>query len=120
MTMSVPVAAATAWLRTRAPGAFDTTTAIAIALPLAVAALALLLPVWYLCRAMPPESTWSRLIATHAPAGALAAGAIAYVGVGLARVVASWRPEVPVAEAYARHLQIVFGEGALLYVLAVS
>jgi two-component system sensor histidine kinase AlgZ len=120
-TTCVPLAVAGTALLTRAPNALDTVGAAGIALPLSAVALGLMLPVWYLCRALPPESSpWSRLLVTHGGGAALASAALVYVGSGLARFVASWRADAPLPALYQSHATAVFAGGVLLYLLAVS
>src|SRR5262249_6837099 len=96
-------------------------SAALIALPLSVAATVLLLPVWYLCRALPVyETSLTRLLLTHA-VGALVTGlAAAYLGGALARLVGSARPGTGIESAYVAQSGGATAAGALLYLLAVS
>jgi hypothetical protein len=121
MAASVPVAAVATGLLTRGPSALPPILAAMIALPLAIAGLTLLLPAWYLCRALPPAHTpWPRLLATHTAGAALASVVWASMGTGLARLAGSIHPDVAVAELYAAHRAGLRVGGALLYLLVVS
>ena len=121
LAASVPLAVATAALLTRAPSPLPWPLAALVALPLSAAAVALLLPVWYLCRALPPDETpWPRLLVTHGGGAAVMGVAWASLGSGLARLVGSSRdaPELPAL--YEVHVAGVVAGGALLYLLSVS
>jgi hypothetical protein len=118
---SLPLAAAIAGLLTREPNAFPLLPATLLAGPLALVALALLLPVWYVCRTLPVgETPFSRLVATHG-AGALFAGlAWVYVGAHLTRLLAAYRPEPGLTGLYRLHVPGLLAVGALLYLLSAS
>jgi hypothetical protein len=121
MAIALPLAAATFALLTREPLALAPGAAALLALPLAVAGAALLLPAWYLCRALPPRETpWLRLLATHAGGAALAGVAWAWMGSGLARLAGSVLLDAGVSGRYEAHAAAVRAVGALLYVLACS
>jgi hypothetical protein len=119
MTVAVPVALAGTALLSQGRNALPATSAALIAVPLAVAATVLLLPVWYLCRALPVyETPLSRLLLTHA-GGALVTGvAGAYLGGVLARLAGGARLEI--VSAYQAQAAGATAAGALLYLLAVS
>jgi hypothetical protein len=121
MTASVPVALAGMALLTQGRNALAPAPAALIAFPLSVAATLLLLPVWYLCRALPvDEASASPLLLTHA-GGALITGLGAnYLGGVLARLVGSTRPGAGIEGAYAARWTGVMAAGVLVYVLAVS
>lgn len=120
-TAVVPLAAAITGALTRPPNAFAWTPAIWTAVLLAIVALALLLPVWYLCRALPPDSTpWSRLLATHGGGAVLTSAAWAYTGTGATYLVGSFYVEMGLPALYQAHVTVVLASGVLLYLLAVS
>ena len=121
LTASVPLAAATMGLLAQGRNALPLAAAAVVAVPLSVGALLVLLPVWYLCRALPAyETRVSRLLITHG-AGALLAGATgAYVGAALARLANPYWPGAGVAGLYPAHVPAVVAGGALVYLLAVS
>lgn len=121
MTASLPLAVATVGWLTRGPSPVPVLPAALIALPLSVAAVALLLPVWYLCRALPADETpWLRLLATHGGGAAIMSVGWAYLGTGLARLVESQSPAAALPDQYQAHVPGVMAGGALLYLLAVS
>jgi hypothetical protein len=117
----VPLALAGVGLLAQGRNALPPAAAAMIAFPLSLAATLLLLPVWYLCRALPVyETSASRLLLTHA-AGALLTGlAAAYLGGALARLVASTRAGVGIETGYQSRSAGVMVAGALVYLLAVS
>jgi hypothetical protein len=121
LTVSVPLAVAGVALLTQGRNALPVAAAAMIAVPLSLAAVVLLLPVWYLCRALPAyETSGSRLLLTHA-AGALLTGATgAYLGAALARLVGSSRPGAGILGLYEAQAPGVMAAGALVYLLAVS
>jgi two-component system sensor histidine kinase AlgZ len=120
VTASVPVALAGTALLVQGRNALPPAPAALIAFPLSVAAALLLLPVWYLCRALPVyETSLARLLLTHAGGAVLAGVAAAYLGQGLARLVASARPSLGIEGAYRAHFAAVMAAGALVYILAV-
>lgn len=121
LAAALPVALAVVGELTRTPDPVPALAALLIALPLSIAGLGLVLPVWYLCRALPVESTpWPRLLATHGAAAAVASGTWSYLGAGLARVVGSYQPELPLADLYQAHIPAILAGGAILYLLSVS
>ncbi len=118
---SLPLAAAVAGLLTREPNALPLLPATLLAVPLALVALALLLPVWYVCRTLPVgETPFSRLVATHGAGALFAALAWVYVGAQLARLLAAYRPEPGLPGLYRLHVPGLLAVGALLYLLAAS
>jgi two-component system, LytTR family, sensor histidine kinase AlgZ len=121
LAASVPLAAAGTGLLTQGRNALPPFAAVSIAAPLSVAAVLFLLPVWYLCRALPAnETSGSRLLLNHA-AGALVAGtAGAYLGAALARVADRYQPGAGILGLYQAQAPGVMAAGALLYLLAVS
>jgi two-component system sensor histidine kinase AlgZ len=121
MAASLPLAVVAAALLVQGPSALPPTAAGLIAVPLAAAAAGLVLPVWYLCRALPVNATpIVRLAVTHA-GGAVATGlALVYGGTLLARGVASYRADPRIPELYAAHIPSVMAGGLLVYLLAVS
>ena len=120
MTASLPVALAGTALLAQGRNALPPAAAAMIAFPLSVAAMLLLLPVWYLCRALPVyETSLSRLVLTHAGGALLTGLAGAYLGGALARLVESARPGSGIQSAYAAQAAGVTAAGGLLYLLAV-
>jgi hypothetical protein len=121
MMASLPVALAGTALLAQGQNALPAQSAALIAFPLAVAATLLLLPVWYLCRALPVyETSLSRLLLTHA-AGALLTGLAALsLGRTLAHLAAALRPRAGVEAAYDAQAAGVLAAGTLVYLLAVS
>ena len=121
VTAALPLAALIAGLVTQGPGALPPAAAVLVAAPLAVVAVALLLPVWYVCRSLPVGDTpLTRLLATHA-LGAVATSVIwVYVGAGLARALATYRPDAGLAALYASQVPSLLACGALLYLLAAA
>jgi two-component system sensor histidine kinase AlgZ len=121
LTASLPLAVAGAGLLTQGRNALPPAAAAVIAFALSVGAALLLLPVWYLCRALPAYDTpISRLLVTHG-AGALLTGATgAWLGAVLARLVGSSRPGAGIAGLYEAQAAGVMAAGALVYLLAVS
>jgi two-component system, LytTR family, sensor histidine kinase AlgZ len=121
LTASVPVALAGVALLAQGRNALPLGAAALIAFPLAVAATLLLLPVWYLCRALPVQETSpSRLLLTHLVGALLAALAAAYVGGALARMAAATGPGREIELAFAAQSAGVMAAGALVYLLGVS
>jgi hypothetical protein len=121
MGASLPLAVVAAALFVRGPAPLPPTAAALIALPLAVAALALVLPVWYVCRAFPVNATpVTRLLVTHAGGAVVTGLALVYGGGVLARAVASYRSDPRLPDLYAVHVPIVMAGGLLVYLLAVS
>ncbi len=121
LTASVPVALAGTALLAQGRNALPRAAAAMIAAPLSVAVLVLLLPVWYLCRALPVyETSGSRLLLTHAGGALLTGLAGRSLGGALARLVGSTRPEQAIEAAYQAHSAGVTAAGALVYLLAVS
>ncbi len=120
MMASVPLCLAGVGLLTQGRNALPPTAAALIAFPLSLAAALLMLPVWYLCRALPAyETALSRLLVTHAAGAVLAGLAGASLGAALARLVGSWRPGAGIAALYAAQLPGVRVAGGLVYLLAV-
>jgi LytS/YehU family sensor histidine kinase len=80
----------------------------------------LLLPIWYLCRALPVSETSAlRLVLTHAAGALLTAVAVLYLGRVLARFITSTGVGVGIEAAYASRSAQVLWAGALVYVFAV-
>ena len=120
VTASVPVALAGTALLAQGRNALPPAPAALIAFPLSVAAALLLLPVWYLCRALPVgETSLSRLLITHGGGALLTALAGAYLGGALARLVSSARPGAGIEGSYRAQSAGVMAAGALVYILAV-
>jgi hypothetical protein len=121
LTAALPLAVAGTVLLTQGRNALPTTSAVLIAGPLSLIAIALLLPVWYVCRALPAdESTSTRLLVTHGGGALLAAAGAAYLGSALARFAASYRPDDPVLALYQPRAPGVMAAGALVYLLGVA
>jgi two-component system sensor histidine kinase AlgZ len=118
---SLPLAVVVAGLFARGPDALSLTLAAALGIPLSLVALALLLPVWYLCRTLPVgETTFPRLVSTHG-AGALFTSLVwVYTGVPLARLVSAVLPAADLAVLYRRHAPGLLAAGAVLYLLSAS
>ena len=121
MTASLPVALAGTALLAQGRNALPPAPAALIAFPLSVAATLLLLPVWYLCRALPVyETSVSRLVLTHAGGALLTGLAARYLGGSVARLVGSTRPGDGIEASYQAQSAGVMAAGALVYLLAVS
>ena len=121
LAASVPVALAGMALLAQGPNALPASAAALVAFPLSVAATLMLLPVWYLCRALPVnETSLSRLLLTHVVGALLTALAAAYVGGGLARMAGSARAGGEIELAFAAQSAGVMAAGALVYLLGVS
>ncbi|HEV7499815.1 MAG TPA: histidine kinase, partial [Vicinamibacteria bacterium] len=121
VTASLPVALAGMALLAQGRNAMPPALAALIAFPLSMAATLLLVPVWYLCRALPVnETSASGLLLPHV-AGALLTGLAAiYLGGALARLVGSLRPSAGLETSFAAQEAGVMVAGALVYLLAVS
>lgn len=118
---SVPLALAGVGLLAQGRNALPPAAAAMIAFPLSVAATLLLLPLWYLCRALPAyETSTYRLLLTHSAGALLTAVAAAYLGGALARLVGSTRTGAGIEAGYQARAAGVMVAGALVYVLAVS
>src|SRR5258708_28637178 len=116
MTAAVPVALAGMALLSQGRNALPSAPAALIAFPLSVAATLLLLPVWYLCRALPVDDTSpSRLLLTHAGGALLTGMAATYLGGALARLVGSTRPGAGIEVSYQPQSPGVMISGALGY-----
>jgi two-component system sensor histidine kinase AlgZ len=121
MTAALPLAVAAMGVLTQAPSALPLVAAAAIAVPVSAASVGLLLPVWYLCRALPVNATpLSRLVITHAGGAVLGGVAWAYMGGALSRFAGSYRPEARLPELYEAHVPGMMAGGALVYLLSVS
>jgi len=121
LTASVPLALAGTALLAQGRNALPPAFAALIAFPLSLAATVLLLPVWYLCRALPVyETSVSRLVLTHAGGALLTGLAAAYLGHALARLLGGVRPGAGIEGAYAAQSAGVMVAGFLVYLLAVS
>jgi len=121
MTASLPVALAGTALLAQGRNALPPAPAALIAFPLSVAATLLLLPVWYLCRALPVyETSVSRLVLTHAGGALLTGLAARYLGGSVARLASSTRPGAGIESSYEAQSAGVMAAGALVYLLAVS
>jgi two-component system, LytTR family, sensor histidine kinase AlgZ len=118
---ALPVALAGTALLAQGRNALPLGAAALIAVPLTVMGLPLLLPLWYLCRALPVnETSVTRLVLTHAGGAALAGLAASYLGGVLARLVGSARPGEAIEASYQAQSAGVLAAGALVYLLAVS
>jgi hypothetical protein len=118
---SVPLALAGVGLLAQGRNALPPAAAAMIAFPLSVAAMLLLLPLWYLCRALPAyETSTYRLLLTHSAGALLTAVAAAYLGGALARLVGSTRTGAGIEAGYQARSAGVMVAGALVYLLAVS
>jgi hypothetical protein len=116
-----PIALAGAGLLAQGRNALPPAAAALIAFPLSFAATLLLLPVWYLCRALPAyETSGTRLLLTHLAGAVLTGVAGAYLGGALARLVDATRTGGGVEAAYRARSAGVLAAGALVYLLAVS
>jgi hypothetical protein len=121
MAASLPLSAAAVVFLTYGPNALPLTPSVLVALPLCAAALVLLLPVWYLCRALPADATpGTRLLASHGAGAVLTSAALAYLGAALARLVGSYHPAADLPGLYRAHALGLMAGGAFLYLLAVS
>jgi hypothetical protein len=120
MTAAVPVALAGMGLLAQGRNALTPAAAALIAFPLAAAATVLLLPVWYLCRALPVyQTSGSRILLTHAGGALLTGLAGAYLGAALARLLDSARPGAGIEASYQAQSGGVMAAGALVYIVAV-
>ena len=118
VTASVPVALAGMALLAQGPNALPASAAALVAFPLSMAATLVLLPVWYLCRALPVnETSASRLLLTHVVGALLTALAAVYVGGALARLAGSTRTGGEIELAFAAQSAGVMAAGALVYLL---
>jgi hypothetical protein len=116
-----PLALAGMALLAQGRNALPPAAAAMIAFPLSFAATVLLLPVWYLCRALPVyETSATRLLLTHAAGAVLTGVAAAYLGGALSRLAASTRAGAGIEAAYQSRSAGVMAAGALVYLLAVS
>jgi two-component system sensor histidine kinase AlgZ len=121
LTASVPVALAGMALLAQGQNALPAGAAALIAFPLSAAAILLLLPVWYLCRALPVHQTsMSRLVLTHVVGALLTALAATYIGGALARMAGTSRPGGEIELSFAAQSAGVMAAGALVYLLGVS
>jgi hypothetical protein len=121
VTVSLPLAFAGTGLLAQGPNALPPAAAALISFPLSAAATLLLLPVWYLCRALPAyETPISRLLLTHAVGALVAAMGAAYLGRALARVVGTTRFGTGTEGLFEARATGVAVAGALVYLLAVS
>lgn len=121
LAVALPLAAGAAAFLMRGPEALPAVPAVLVAVPLALAAVVLLLPVWYVCRALPIDrSPFIRLLATHGVGAFFASVASAYLGAGLVRLAVPYFPGAALAQRYDAHLPGIAGGGALLYLLSVA
>ncbi len=119
LAAALPLAAATAGLLTRGPNAVPLVPALWLSVPFALVGLALLLPVWYVCRTLPAgETPLFRMLATHGAAAFFTGLVWVYAGAQLVRVVASYRAEASLPALYSTHAPGLLAVGALLYLLA--
>jgi hypothetical protein len=114
------VAAAIGGLLTRGPESLPLGPVVLLAVPLALAGIGLLMPVRYVCRAVPlREASWSRLVVTHGLGALFLSSAWVSIGAGLAHFAtpdADGRFAIP----YQDHVPGLLAGGVLLYVLAAS
>jgi hypothetical protein len=121
VTAALPVALAGTTLMSEGKNALPATSAAFIAFTLSFAATVFVLPLWYLCRALPVSNTsGSRLLLTHAAGAVLTGLAATYLGAVLSRVAASMRPGLGIEGLYIAQAGGVMVGGVLVYVLAVS
>jgi two-component system sensor histidine kinase AlgZ len=121
MTGALPVALAGTGLLAQGRNALPAASAALIAFPLSFAGTLLLLPLWYLCRALPVDTTsGSRLLITHAAGAGLTGGVAMYLGGCLATLIGSSRPAAGIEDSYAAQSGGVLVGGTLVYLLAVS
>jgi sensor histidine kinase YesM len=118
---TLPLAAVVTALLARGPNGLSLSVAAGLALPLAVAGLALLLPVWYVCRTLPVGDTaFPRLVATHG-GGALFTGLLwAYAGLPIARLLSAILAVPDLARLYRPHAPTLVPGGLVLYLLSAS
>ncbi len=117
------VAAAIGVLLTRGPQPLPPGPAALLAVPLALVGIGLLMPVRYLCAAVPlGEASWSRLVVTHGLGALFLSSAWVSIGAGLARFTAFQGNEADgrFAPPYQDHVPGLLAGGVLLYVLAAS
>ena len=118
---SVPLAVAGVALLVQGRTSMPLAAAAFLAFPLSLAALLLLLPVWYLCRALPVHETSTlRLALTHGAGAMLMGVASNYLGGALARLAGSVWSGADVHQAYLAKSGGVMAAGALVYLLDVS
>ena len=121
LATSLPLAAVTVGLLTRGPQAFPLAPAVFLAVPLAVAALALLLPVSYVCGAVPVrDAPLKHLVVTHGCMALLTSSLWVSAGAGLTRLIASPAPGLELSALYRVHVPGLLTGGALLYVVSAS
>jgi len=117
------VAAAISALLTRGPEALSLGPAILLAIPMALVGVGLLLPVRYVCRAVPlREASWSRLVVTHGLGALFLSSAWVSIGAGLSRFAALQGAEADGrgATPYQDYVPGLLAGGILLYILAAS
>jgi two-component system, LytTR family, sensor histidine kinase AlgZ len=103
------------------PAGLSLAHSLLLSLPLAAISLALLLPVWYVCRALPLATTPPpKLVLSHGLAAAAASVAWVSAGSVAARAVAAIASRPDLAPAYRRQAAALLPAGALLYLLAAA
>jgi hypothetical protein len=120
LAASLPLALAGVGLLAEGRDALPPVAAALITFPLSVATTVLLLPVWYLCRALPAyETPVSHLLVTHSAGALLTGAASAYLGRALAHLIGSFRIGLGIEASYRARSARVVAAGVLVYVLVV-
>jgi hypothetical protein len=118
---ALPLAMVTTGVLTRGPRGLPPLQAVAAAVPLALVALMLLLPVWYVCRALPLQGApLARLLTAHGLGALFTSAAWVYLGEGIVRFAAAYGSESDRPELYEGQVQSLLPVGALLYLVAAS
>jgi two-component system, LytTR family, sensor histidine kinase AlgZ len=119
-TLALPLATLVAvFLIVRA--GLPTVPALLLALWLASSAIGLLLPVWYICRAVPLGGTpMMRLFATHAAAAATTSAAWMYLGTGAARALGHAFPAGRITALYVAQTPTLLLAGGVLYLVGTA
>ncbi|HVQ29300.1 MAG TPA: histidine kinase [Vicinamibacteria bacterium] len=121
LAAALPVGGLTVLVLTRGQQPFPLAPALLLALPLAALALAVLLPVSYVCRAVPvQESPLSLLAIIHGSGALLTSSLWVSAGAGFTRFLASTYPALDLPAVYRANVPDLLAGGALLYVLSAS
>jgi sensor histidine kinase YesM len=118
-TLAVPVGASLLGLLAL-HGGFRPWPAALLALPQTLVVLALLIPVWYVCRSLPiGQTTLSRLLGTHGAAAAVTSVVWVYLGAALTRALSNVLEE-ELLPLYRAQFPALLATGGVLYLLAAS
>jgi sensor histidine kinase YesM len=118
--MAVPLAVAVG-VFLRREGGLGTTPSVVVGVWLALSALALLLPVWYLCRSMPlGETAMARLLSTHGAAAAATGVAWVYLGELAARLLTTLYADGRILSLYLAQRTSLAAAGGVLYLVGTA